>query len=88
MTDFGGWKESVGGVITPELRAYFEEAVTGLMGVGYTPVALLATQEANGTNYKFQAIADPISAVGASTEKIVIVNVDPSGKATLVDIED
>ena len=58
------------------------------MGVGYSPVALLATQISNGTNYKFQAIANPIGTAGTSRDKIVIVNVDPSGKATLVDIVD
>ena len=58
------------------------------MGVGYSPVALLATQISNGTNYKFQAIANPIGTARTSRDKIVIVNVDPSSKATLVDIVD
>ena len=37
--------------ITAELKALFDRATEGLLGVNYAPVALLSTQVVNGTNY-------------------------------------
>lgn len=88
MPSPGGWKEVLGGVVTPELRNYFEQALNGLDGASYEPIALLATQLANGTNYKFQAIAKTVGVDDVEATKIVIINVNPMGVATLISIED
>ena len=83
MTNAGGWKEYLDGTVTPELRNYFEQALSGLVGVGYEPVSLLATQLVNGTNYKFLAVTK-----GEKVNKIIVINVNSNGEAKLVSIED
>ena len=47
----GGWSDAESPEITAELKALFDRATEGLLGVNYAPVALLSTQVVNGTNY-------------------------------------
>ena len=49
----GGWEIPVteANALTEEAQAAFDKAAEQLMGVNYTPVALLATQVVAGTNY-------------------------------------
>ena len=49
----GGWEIPVteANALTEEAQAAFDKATEQLMGVNYTPVALLATQVVAGTNY-------------------------------------
>ena len=47
MTDTG----KPGTLGSQEAQASFDKAVEGLVGVGYNPIQLLATQLVSGTNY-------------------------------------
>ncbi len=49
----GGWEIPVteANALTEEAQSAFDKATEQLMGVNYTPVALLATQVVAGTNY-------------------------------------
>lgn len=47
----GSWTIPDSAEITDEARGAFEKAMEGLVGVNYTPVALLGTQLVSGTNY-------------------------------------
>ena len=51
----GGWTVSEPGAssLTEEEQAIFDQAKEGLLGVEYTPVAVLATQLVSGTNYAY-----------------------------------
>ena len=47
----GGWTLSEDGAVTEEALNAFNKASGALLGVNYTPVALLGTQLVSGTNY-------------------------------------
>lgn len=47
----GGWSLAKSAAMTPEAQAAFDNAMEGLVGVSYTPLALLGTQLVSGTNY-------------------------------------
>ena len=47
----GGWDLSGDLALTDEAQAAFDKATEGLLGVNYTPLALLGTQLVSGTNY-------------------------------------
>jgi hypothetical protein len=60
-------------VLTEEAQSAFDKAMEGLVGVNYTPLALLGTQLVSGTNYSFLCEAavvypdaQPYYAVGRS----------------------
>lgn len=50
-TSVGGWTPAEGAKISEEAQAAFDKAMEALVGVNYTPVALLATQLVSGMNY-------------------------------------
>jgi hypothetical protein len=54
----GGWS-SFNFEITSEQRKVFDQAVGGLLGVKYTPLAV-ATQVVAGTNYCYLCKAQPV----------------------------
>ncbi len=47
----GGWTPSASPEITDELKALFDKAFEGFVGVNYVPVAYLGSQVAAGTNH-------------------------------------
>ena len=47
----GGWTLTEDGVLTEEAQSAFDKAMEGLVGVDYTPLALLGTQLVAGMNY-------------------------------------
>ena len=49
----GGWSTPDSPEISPELQELFDKATEGLLGVNYTPVALIGTQLVSGMNYCF-----------------------------------
>ena len=52
-TMLGGWTLTEDGALTDEALGAFDKAMEGLVGVSYTPLALLGTQLVSGTNYCF-----------------------------------
>lgn len=47
----GGWTLPEDIALTDEAQSAFDKATEGLLGVKYTPIALLGTQPVSGTNY-------------------------------------
>lgn len=68
-TTVGGWTPFSSEINAKE-QEVFKEALDGLMGVNYTPVAV-STQVVNGTNYSFFCNAQPVYP-GAKTEGAMV----------------
>ena len=47
----GGWTPSADPAVTDEIKSIVDQALEGLVGVNYTPVAFLGSQVVAGTNY-------------------------------------
>lgn len=58
MTNAGGWTDFDFNV-SETAQAVFKEALTGLVGVSYSPLAV-ATQIVSGTNFCFLCKAQPV----------------------------
>ncbi len=82
----GGWTLTEDAAITPEARDAFEKAMEGLVGVNYTPAALLGTQLVSGTNYCFLCEATVVYPDAKPYYAIVSVYQDLQGKAEILNI--
>lgn len=77
----GGWEIS-SYTVTPELKAYFDEAVGQLDGYFYEPVQLLASQVVAGMNYAFLTRSTVVAYNSTPEYVITYIYVDTEGKAT------
>lgn len=86
----GGWTatDAVSLVMPEEATAAFEKAMDGLLGVNYTPVALLAKQVVSGTNYCFLCEAKVVAPGAEGVYCLVYVYQDLQGNASILDVED
>ena len=82
----GGWTAAQSPVLTEDEKAVFDKAAEGLTGVGYTPVAYVASQVVAGTNHLFLCKAEPITEEAAAVYALVTVYEDPEGSAEITDI--
>ena len=84
----GGWQDTnnLPNMLTDEENAVFEKALEGLVGVGYTPVATLATQVVAGTNYAFLALGTTVTAEPVTHLYVINVYADLQGNATVNNI--
>lgn len=82
----GGWKVPESTEVTEELKKYYQAACSKYDGTGsgHEPVALLATQVVNGTNYCFYCVSTARSSSGPLSPVIAYVNVKPSGEADFI----
>lgn len=78
--------EELPNFLSEEENAIFEKAFEGLDGVGYTPVAKLASQVVAGTNYAFLAMGKTISAQPQTHFYVVNIYNDLEGNATVNNI--
>ena len=74
--------------MTDELRAIFEKALDGLVGVDYVPVACLGTQVVAGTNYCFLAKATVVYPGAQPSYVLVYVYEDLSGGVEILNFAD
>jgi hypothetical protein len=87
----GGWeieKPEKAAELTGDVKAVFEQATSGLVGVSYTPMAYYAVQVVSGTNYAVLCYKTTTSSPPASSLVVVKINKDLNGKASLVSIDD
>lgn len=82
----GGWQASESPEITSELRAVFDKALDGFVGVGYEPIAYLGRQIVAGTNHAFFCRAQVIYPNSLPYFAIVFIYEDLDGKAEITDI--
>ena len=78
--------EELPNFLSEEENAIFEKAFEGLDGVGYTPVAKLASQVVAGTNYAFLAMGKTMSAEPQTHFYVVNIYNDLEGNATVNNI--
>ncbi|MBQ3295444.1 MAG: DUF4430 domain-containing protein [Erysipelotrichaceae bacterium] len=85
-TKVGGW-EGVDGytqLLGEEEKQIFEKAIEGLVGVGYTPIQVIATQVVNGTNYAYLAQGTTVTANPKKSFYIVKINKNTKGDVELL----
>ena len=84
----GGWREADSPVLTEEATAAFAQAMDGLVGVDYVPVALLSTQTVAGTNYRILCEATVVYPGAEMHYAVAEIYEDPDGKASLLEVTD
>ena len=82
----GGWTLTEDAAVTAEAGSAFEKATEGLLGVDYTPLALLGTQLVSGTNYCFLCEAATVSPGAQPYYAVVSVYQDLQGQAEILNI--
>lgn len=82
----GGWQGCDGftQLLAEEDITRFEKAIEGLVGVGYTPIQVIATQLVNGANYAYLAQGTTVTANPKKSFYIVKITEDAQGKVELV----
>ena len=82
----GGWTLTEDAAVTDAAQGVFAKAMEGLVGVNYTPVALLGTQLVSGTNYCFLCEATVVYPDAQPYYAVVTVYQDLQGKAEIRNI--
>ena len=83
----GGWHLNTEAGVLPEgADEAFENALNGLVGVGYTPLTCMGSQVVAGRNYAVLCTAKTVSASPASALAVVVVNAPVSGDAKILRI--
>ncbi len=84
----GGWSAAASPEVTQEAQEAFDKAMEGLMGVDYTPVALLGTQVVAGTNYCILCQATVVSPEAQPYYALVYIYEALDGSAEVLTITD
>ena len=82
----GGWTIPADAAVTDEAQAAFDKAMEGLVGVNYTPVALIGTQLVSGTNYCILCEATVVYPDAVPYYALVYVYADLQGGAEIRNI--
>ena len=84
----GGWQDAneLPNMLSDNEQEVFNKALEGLVGVGYTPVATLATQVVAGTNYAFLALGTTVTAQPMTHLYVIKVYADLQGNAEVTNI--
>ena len=83
----GDWSAPDSPEVTPELQELFDKATEGLLGVSYTPLALVGTQLVSGMNYCFLCEAKAVIPNAVPYYVNVTVYKDLEGNTKVTDIE-
>ncbi len=84
----GGWQTADSTQMTDDLRAIFEAAMNGQVGVDYEPLALLATQVVSGTNYCFLCKAAAVTPEATPKYTLVYIYQKLDGSAEILNVSD
>ena len=84
----GGWTPAADPAITEEIRALFDQAMEGLLGMNYVPVAYLGSQVVAGTNHAILCQAAVVYPGAQPAWKIVFLYEDLTGHAEILNIAD
>lgn len=84
----GGWGAASNPAITDEVRALFDKAQNGLVGVNYVPVTYLGMQVIAGYNHAILCQATTVYPGAAPRWVIMYLFEDLEGGVTITDIED
>lgn len=84
----GGWTPAGDPAITEEIRALFDQAMEGLVGVNYVPVAYLGSQVVAGTNYAVLCQATVVYPNAQPKWTVVYLYEDLTGHVEILNIAD
>lgn len=84
----GGWTPSADPAVTDEIKAIVDQALEGLVGVNYTPVAFLGSQVVAGTNYAVLCQATVVVPDAVPSYVIIYIYRDLEGNASILNIAD
>lgn len=82
----GGWRHREDMNLSKEDIQLFDKALEGLVGVNYSPIAVLATQVVAGTNYAYLCEATPAVLNPEPFYAVVVIYEDLSGNTEISDI--
>lgn len=84
----GGWEATDMYVsrLSKEQQETFDKALEGLVGVGYTPIQVLAVQLVSGTNLAYLAVGETVTATPEKNYYVITVYADLNGGAELTNI--
>lgn len=82
----GGWRHREDMNLSKEDIQLFDNALEGLVGVNYSPIAVLATQVVAGTNYAYLCEATPAVLDSEPFYAVVVIYEDLSGNTEISDI--
>ena len=85
----GGWTVNTEAAtqVSADEQALFEKALEGMTGVGYEPVAVLATQVVSGTNRAYLCKGTTVTADPTTNWYVVVVYESLDGSAELLSIQ-
>ena len=84
----GGWSQAESPEVTDEIKELCHKAFERLVGVGYSPVALLSTQVVAGTNYCILCESTIVYPGAEPTYAFVTLYKDLEGNVEVLDIWD
>ena len=89
-TLLGGWTVTVDmtSQLTDDEKAVFDQAIDGLVGAEYEPIAIIATQLVAGTNYAYLCMTTPVVPDAKPHWTIAVVYKDLQGNASLTNVAD
>ena len=82
----GGWETAEDPAVTDEIRALFDQALKGLVGVHYVPVAYLGRQVVAGYNHAILCQATTVYPGAVPRWAIVYLYEAPDGNVAISDI--
>ncbi len=82
----GGWTPAADPAVTEEIRALFDQAMEGLLGVNYVPVAYLGSQIVAGVNHAILCQATVVYPNAQPVWTIVYLYQDLTGRAVILNI--
>lgn len=84
----GGWTRSEDPTVSSSLSKKLSNALKGRLGASYSPIALLSTQTASGTNYCFFCEEGKVTADPKAEYAFVYMHEDSDGTVSITDITD
>lgn len=86
----GGWTlpSAISSTLTAEEQAIFDKAIEGITGVGYDPVAVIATQVVSGTNRAYLCRGTLVTPGGGQCWYIVTVYENLQGDVEIREIKE
>ena len=84
----GGWQIAEESAITEERQALLDQALEGLVGVNYVPIAYLGSQVVAGTNHCFLCKATVVYPDAKPTLVLMYLDEDLNGNVEILQIQD
>lgn len=84
----GAWAEAESSAVTEEAKIALDKATEDLLGIEYSPVALLGIQVVAGTNYSLLCEVKATDPKAEPSYSVVVVYMDLEGNAEITDAYD